>query len=226
LGLALYGQVGQRTLAQQAPKVPTHPSKRQGYLVGLLLVVASAMTRAWFQVALTTYLPAWVQSNGGTLAQGSQLLSVFLFAIGAGSLLGGFISDRMGAHGPWLVVFACTALVSPAYWLFLHTTAASQILALLIVGIAIGCTYPTNILLAHDAWPHQMALASGLVMGIGWAPGGLGASFTGYMADHASLGVSLQFLLAPPLLGTLLIIAYRLLGNWPRRLALDKNGNK
>ncbi len=212
--LLLYWQARQAAVGHQAQTLRTPKVMGKEYLLGLILVVIGAMTRSWFQVSLTTYLPAWVQSNGGTLAQGSQMLSIFLFAIGAGSLIGGFISDRLGARGPWLVVFVCTALLSPAYWIFLNASSGLQMLALILVGIAIGCTYPTSILLAHDAWPRQMALASGMVMGIGWAPGGLGASFTGYVADHASLTSGLHFLIVPPILGLLSIVAYRLLENW------------
>ncbi|MCX6046269.1 MAG: MFS transporter [Chloroflexi bacterium] len=222
--LLLYWQARQQAArgpGSQSSGVQPIPGK--GYLPGLILIVIGAMTRSWFQVSLSTYLPAWIQGNGGTLAQGSHLLSIFLFAIGAGSLIGGFISDRLGVNGPWWVVFACTALLSPAYWMFLHTASALQMLALICVGIAVGCTYPTNILLAHDAWPHRMALASGMVMGIGWAPGGLGASFTGYVADHASLTTSLQFLIIPPLLGTLSIIAYRLFEHWRPGFVLSRN---
>ncbi len=221
--LMLYWQARQAAVGQQAQTLRATKVTGKEYLPGLILIVVGAMTRSWFQVSLTTYLPAWIQGNGGTLAQGSHLLSIFLFAIGAGSLIGGFISDRLGASGPWWVVLACTALLSPAYWVFLHTSSALQMLALIFVGIAVGCTYPTNILLAHDAWPRRMALASGMVMGIGWAPGGLGASFTGYVADHASLTTSLQFLMVPPLLGTVSIIAYRLLENWRPGFALGRN---
>ncbi|CAN5567269.1 MFS transporter [soil metagenome] len=221
--LLLYWRASHQARNQHAQTTSVQRIVGKEYLLGLILIVIGAMTRSWFQVSLTTYLPAWIQGSGGTLAQGSQLLSIFLFAIGAGSLIGGFISDRLGASGPWLVVFIFTALLSPAYWIFLHTSSTLQMLALIFVGIAVGCTYPTNILLAHDAWPRQMALASGLVMGIGWAPGGIGASFTGYVADHASLTASLQWLIVPPLLGTVTIIAYHFLENWRPRFVLSKN---
>ena len=213
VGILLYIQAQQKARPQHTSGAHSPSQAQQGQLACLLMVVIGAMARSWFQVSLTTYLPAWVQSNGGTLAQGSQMLSIFLFAIGAGSLLGGIISDRIGASGPWLVVLISTVLLSPLFWVFLHASPWLQILALSLIGIAIGSSYPTNILLAHDAWPQQVGVASGLVMGIGWAPGGLGASFTGYIADHASLATGLRYLLVPPLLGILCALAYRLFLN-------------
>jgi membrane protein implicated in regulation of membrane protease activity len=46
-------------------------------------------------------------------------------------------------------------------------------------------------------------------MGIGWAPGGLGASFTGYLADLSTLDYSLQLLVVPPLLGLACMVGWR-----------------
>jgi FSR family fosmidomycin resistance protein-like MFS transporter len=164
------------------------------------------MARAWFQVAFVTYLPAWVQSSGGTVEQGGQLLSIFLFATGAGSLLGGIVADRVGV---WPVAMAMNLLIAPAYWLWLGATPGVQILALIVVGFALGANYPTVILLAHDAWPQRIALASGLVMGLGWVPAGLGASFTGYLADQSSLATAMNALIVAPVLAVICVGLYR-----------------
>ena len=175
-------------------------------LTALILLTLAAMTRAWFQVSLMTYLPVWIESEGGTVVQASRLLAAFAFAMGAGALFGGTISDRIG---PWRVVIVSFLVIAPIYWFFLHTTGSLQYLAIALIGFSIGSTYPTFVLMAQDCWTHRAAVASGLIMGIGWAPGGLGASFTGYLADTSSLANSLQFLIIPPILGLLCVILWR-----------------
>jgi FSR family fosmidomycin resistance protein-like MFS transporter len=172
----------------------------------LILLTAAAMTRAWFQVSLMTYLPVWIESAGGTVAQASRLLAVFAFAIGGGAMFGGTVSDRVG---PWRVVVISFLLIAPAYWLFLHSSGPLQYLVLALIGFAIGNTYPTFVIMAQDCWTQRAAVASGLIMGIGWAPGGLGASFTGYLADLSTLDYSLQFLVVPPLLGLACMVGWR-----------------
>ncbi len=194
--------------AQASQRAPVHA----GYLFGLILVILGTMARSWFQVALVTYLPAWVQSNGASLEQGGQLLSVFLFATGAGSLLGGIVADRVGV---WPVSMVTNLLIAPAYWLWLDAPPVLQILALGVIGVALGTNYATVILLAHDAWPHRIALASGLVMGLGWVPAGLGASFTGYLADQSTLAIAMNALIVPPLLAALCILLYQV--GWKMR---------
>ena len=56
----------------------------------------------------------------------------------------------------------------------------------------------------------ESGLASGLVMGAGWAPGGLGASLTGYLADQSSLTSALQWLAVPPILGVLAMVIFQI----------------
>ncbi|MFN8444786.1 MAG: MFS transporter [Caldilineaceae bacterium] len=202
----LYSQFGRLSANKSHVKGTSPHQVGTGYRLGLIMVVVSAMTRAWFQVSLTTYLPAWVESNGGTLAHGGQMLSLLLFSLGIGSMLGGPLSDRFGA---WLVVLVNTLLIAPFYWLFLSTTGLTQLFFLLLIGITMGTTYPTAILMAQDAWPQRTAFAAAVVMGWGWVPGGLGASFTGYIADQSGLNAALYLLITPPLIGALCILGYR-----------------
>ena len=48
-------------------------------------------------------------------------------------------------------------------------------------------------------------MASGLVMGLGWWPGGLGATFTGWLADRLTLESALEGLVIAPVVGALLV---------------------
>ena len=204
-GWTVYQQKGNVPLARPQAGATT-ATRSHGFLLGLILVVLASMARAWFYVALTTYLPTWVQSVGGSVALGGQLLAVLLFTTGAGSLLGGLLADRIG---PWPVGLVSIGAMAPAVWLLLHGSPPLQVLALILIGVAMGCTYPTLLVLGQDAWPQQTGLASGLVMGIGWAPGGLGASLTGYLADHSSLTSALQWLVVPPILGVLAMVIFQ-----------------
>ena len=175
------------------------------FLLGMILIIAAMMFRSWYQVAFMTYLPTWVESMGGTINAGSRMLAAFLFAISAGSLLGGASGDRYG-HLPVLVV----ALLSLPlwHWSFLTTTGAAQFAAIALAGVAVGCTFPTSIVLVLEAWPHQAGVATGLLMGLGWWPGGLGASLTGYLADSFTLTAALMTLAFVPLLGLACLLAY------------------
>lgn len=192
----------------QRQRLTTMPG---GVKLSLALLVAAVMCRSWVQVGFVTYLPEWIESQGGSLALGGQMLAIFAVATGVGSLTGGSLSDRIGRGQVFILSLV---LIGPALWLFLHSAGPWQFGLIGLVGALIGLTFPVAVIMAQETWPYGVGFASALVMGLGWAPGGLGASFTGYVADHSSLAAGLQLLIFPPLLGLACIVVYLA---WQRR---------
>ena len=190
----------------------------KGFLFGLVLITMAAMTRAWFQLSLTTYLPTLLQDRGFSVVYGGQMLFVLSLLIGVGSLFGGILSDRFGR---WQVLLACFALVGPAYWLFLHAGGSLQFIYAGAIGFLLGCTYPTTVVIAQEVWPRGLAMASGLVMGLGWWPGGLGATLTGWLADQRTLDTALEGLVLAPVLGALLMAIFALAQYRRNRSSID-----
>ena len=177
----------------------------EGFLLGLVLITVVAMTRAWFQLSLTTYLPTLLEDRGYSVVYGGQMLFVLSLLIGIGSLFGGILSDRFGR---WQVLLSSFAMLGPAYWFFISSGGGVQFIYAGAIGFLLGCTYPTTVVVAQEVWPRGMAMASGLVMGLGWWPGGLGATFTGWVADQMALETALEGLVVAPVLGALLMAVF------------------
>ena len=177
----------------------------EGFLLGLILITVVAMTRAWFQLSLTTYLPTLLEDRGYSVVYGGQMLFVLSLLIGIGSLFGGILSDRFGR---WQVLLSSFAMLGPAYWFFISSGGGVQFIYAGAIGFLLGCTYPTTVVVAQEVWPRGMAMASGLVMGLGWWPGGLGATFTGWVADQMALETALEGLVVAPVLGALLMAVF------------------
>lgn len=182
-----------------------------GALVGLALIILAVMCRSWFQVALITYVPEWMRSQGLSLTAAGQILAVALVGISVGSLTGGSLSDYIGR---WQVFALSLGLLAPIHWLFLSTTGFWQVAAVGVSGVLVGSTFPVALVLGQEAWPSRIGLASALVMGLGWAPGGLGAWVTGLIADRFSLTTGLESLMLAPLAGVGFTLAYVV---WQRR---------
>ncbi|HRV94907.1 MAG TPA: hypothetical protein P5526_22295, partial [Anaerolineae bacterium] len=174
-------------------------------MLSLALITFVVMTRSWFQVSMITYLPEWIQSQGQSIAFGGQVLAIFLVAVGVGSMTGGPLSDWLGR---WRIVAISLAVLSLAQWGFLNASILWQVVLIAVMGLMIGASFPVTIVMAQEAWPAGVGLASSLVMGVGWAPGGLGAWITGWLADQSSLGAGLQSLIMVPLLGVVGVLVY------------------
>jgi len=203
-GLLFFG-LGREDAGEQAAHRKSQTDAAQGFLTGLVLLTVAVMARSWFQFSFASYLPVWLESQGRTVAEGAQMLFLLSFCIGLGSLAGGTLSDWVGR---WQVLLVCLALLSPLYWFYLNSSGLTQMVFLGGMGFCLGCTFPTAVVLAQEVWPRGLALASGLVMGLGWWPGGLGASVTGLLADRIGLGAALHWLLVAPVLGALAMAAF------------------
>jgi FSR family fosmidomycin resistance protein-like MFS transporter len=137
------------------------------------------------------------------------MLTVLLVSITVGTLIGGTASDRIGR---WPVLALSLGLLGPALWFFI--TGGAQLVWVALIGVLIGSSFPVTVVMAQDSWPDGVGLASALVMGLGWLPGGIGASTTGLIADGSSLTTALLWLVIAPVLGLSFALMYALV--WTR----------
>jgi FSR family fosmidomycin resistance protein-like MFS transporter len=218
-GLLIYQQSGLgRTVKSSSTSAgsPTAEGQAQvsdGSLVALTLLILAVMCRSWFQVSLITYLPEWLQSQGWSPVNSGQMLTVLLISISAGTVIGGILSDRIGR---WQVFALSLGLLGPTAWLFLTTNGPEQVGFLALTGALIGASFPVSVVMAQETWPQGVGLASALVIGLGWLPGGIGASFTGFVADQTSLSRALVWLIVAPALGLACTLMYAVV--WRRHL--------
>lgn len=184
-----------------------HPASRStatlsvagsGSGLALALIVLMVAVRSWFQGTLMAYLPEWLQLNGYSLEVGATMLAMLLVTISIGSLIGGPLSDRVGRIP---VAITSMTLLVPAHWLFLGASGVLHVLAVCLVGLMIGASFPVAIVMAQEAWPRSVGFASAMVMGLGWLPAGVGPWVTGMLADQTSLALGLHTLLYVPLPG-------------------------
>jgi FSR family fosmidomycin resistance protein-like MFS transporter len=210
----IFWLLGRQQQAAQHAHAQRKTSLSRHTVVSLVFIVLAVMFLSWFQWSFRTYLPTWLQERGLTLAGAGQMMFVFAIASGAGTLLGGALSDRVGR---WPTLAACLILIGPTLWFFLLLSGVMQWALVIWMGILIGATFPISIVMAQETWPRGVGTASGLVMGLGWVPGGLGASLTGVLADRYSLTDALRTLLLPALLSVVSILAYAAIQRAARR---------
>jgi FSR family fosmidomycin resistance protein-like MFS transporter len=208
----IYWQLGRMACAQDVRPAERPAASRKGTLVGMTLIVLAVMSLSWFQVTLKTYLPIWLDDRGLSAATGGQMLFVLLAFLGVGSFVGGALSDHIAR---WLLFATCMALLAPVVWWFLSASGLLQWLLVSLIGMLVGSIFPVSIVMAQETWPKEVGAASGLVMGLGWLPGGIGASITGLVADRFSLDVGLRTLVVPALLGMACVLSYALLTRNP-----------
>ena len=159
--------------------------------------------RSWPQAAIPNFLALWLIGQGYSPTMAGGLLTAFLAGGAVGSVGGGFLSDRIGRKP---CIIAALLLTIPLLYAFLTASSltASSYLLLFAGGAALQGTLPVSIVWAQEMLPANAAMASGMMLGLSFGLGGLGAALTGVMADFTGLHTALLWSLSPLLAGILI----------------------
>ena len=183
-------------------KTKSSDGNLQSVLWGSLILTCLVVTlRSWVYTSFITYLPMFLQEQGLPLKTGSLMLTVFLAGGAAAGLYGGHLSDRVGRRR----VIVMSMLLYPIFMslMILSTGPIHWILAAA-SGAALLSSFSVTIVLAQEILPGNLGLASGLILGLGFGMGGLGAAVSGWIADMVGLYKMAWVLALMPLLGSLI----------------------
>ncbi len=149
--------------------------------IPLLFLVLAVTVRSWVQMGLMAFIPFYFVNvlEGDPLMVG-KLLTVFLMAGAAGTLLGAPIADRVG-HKRFFVV--TMVLLTPLLWLFLHCEGWWHFLVLGLAGAFLISTFSVTVVMAQQVLPDRLGMAAGLMVGFAIGMGGIGAAVLGSVAD-------------------------------------------
>jgi FSR family fosmidomycin resistance protein-like MFS transporter len=207
--VVLFWLLGQTQRAERSQPAASEGAGDGDSMLRLALVILTVMCLSWFQGSFRTYLPTWIEGQRDSLTAGGSMMFVMMASMGVGSIAGGALSDRFGR---WQLLAVSLGLLGPVQWLFVGSAGPLQWALIGVMGVLLGATFPVSIVLAQETWTRGMGIASGLVMGIGWLPGGLGAWVTGYIADSYSLEAGLRTLAVPALLGLVCVLTFAATG--------------
>ncbi len=185
------------------PPSPAVVFKRLKGPLGLLLGIS--VTGAFAQRVFLTMQPIVVARAGGSEALGAISLSVYLGAQALGTLMGGFLSDRMDRSH---LLAGLTFLAFPAHFLAVFLPAGGGP-ALAMAGAAgfLGMAImPGLVVRAQELLPEGAAVSSGIVMGLGWALGSVGVLGTGALGDWIGPREAAMVSMPALLVGTVLAL--------------------
>jgi len=161
--------------------------------IGPLVLLAVLMTfRAAIWGGFRTFLPIFLVDNRAvTLVIGGLGLSALSLFGALGGLLGGHLSDRYS--GSWVI--ALSLLISAvSIFAFVRTDGILSLLMLIVAGMSLFASQPVATVLAQELAPGQMAMASGVMMGMVWGIGALFVTPIGMLGDVFGLNASMYAL--------------------------------
>lgn len=172
----------------------------------ILKLNAVMALRSWPQVAIPTFLPVMLTSQGHAPILAGQMLTVFLLGGALGGLIGGYCGDKIGYKKCILV--SLLFCLFPTY-LFLANPSMNWITwsMLALCGAALQSMVPSSIIWAQAILPKNAAMASGMMLGLTFGLGGVGTAITGALADYIGLESALLWTIAPLVLAIPLAVS-------------------
>jgi FSR family fosmidomycin resistance protein-like MFS transporter len=173
-------------------------------VLAVIALMAIMFLRAWTQSSITTYVPVFfTQVAGFSVQEASRISSVNLFALAAGGLVGGMLSDRFGGRRVMIISWL---IYAPAVLLLFGAPDARVYLIAAVAGFVAGASWPPLIVMAQELFPKNAGVASGIALGFAFAMGGIGTTITGWLAEPEHLGLTSALLMLSvlPLISALL----------------------
>ncbi|CAM3736932.1 MFS transporter [Rahnella bruchi] len=175
------------------------PRKTVAMSLGILLVLV--FSKYFYLTSLSSYYTFYLIHKFGVSVQNAQIhLFIFLFAVAAGTIIGGPVGDRIGRK---YVIWASILGVAPFTLLLPHANLMWTSVLSVIIGVILASAFSAILVFAQELMPGKVGMVSGLFFGLAFGMGGLGAAVLGYVADKTSIELVYQICAFLPLLGIL-----------------------
>lgn len=165
----------------------------------LAILLVLIFSKYIYMTSLSSYLTFFMIDKFEISIQRAQIqLFIFLFAVAAGTFIGGPLGDRIGRkYVIWISILGVApfTLMLPYANLF-WTTVLS-----IIIGLILSSAFSAILVFAQELVPGKVGMISGLFFGFAFGMAGIGSAVLGKLADATSIYFVFQVCAFLPLLG-------------------------
>lgn len=169
--------------------------------VSLLILLVLIFSKFFYLASMSSYYTFFLIDKFHLGVQSSQVyLFIFLFAVAAGTLLGGPLGDRFGRkYIIWFSILGAapfTLLLPfvPLFWVSVLTV---------FIGFILASAFSAILVYGQELIPGKVGLIAGLFFGFAFGMGGIGSALLGALADKTSIQYVFKVCAFLPLIGLL-----------------------
>jgi FSR family fosmidomycin resistance protein-like MFS transporter len=178
----------------------------------IAVLVALTFSKHFYLVSITSFFTFYLIHEFGISVKDAQLhLFIFLFAVAAGTVIGGPIGDRIGARRViwWSILGVLPFTLLLPYANLFWTGVLSAI-----IGVILASAFPQILVYAQGLLPGRVGMVAGLFFGLAFGIAGIGAGVLGWLADQTSIDFVYHVCAFLPAIG---LLAYFLPETGPKR---------
>jgi FSR family fosmidomycin resistance protein-like MFS transporter len=167
----------------------------------ILILLVLIFSKYFYIASIVSYYTFYLIDKFHVSIQSAQVyLFVFLFAIAAGTLIGGPIGDKFGRK---YVIWFSILGVAPFTLLLPHVNLFWTSILSVFIGLILASAFSAILVYAQELLPGKIGMISGLFFGFAFGMGGLGSALLGALADKTSIEYVYQVCAYLPLIGLL-----------------------
>lgn len=167
----------------------------------MAVLVALLFSKYIYLVTFTNYYTFYLIDRFGLSVAGSQIyLFLFLFAVAAGTIIGGPVGDRVGRKR---VIWASILGVAPFALLIPHVGLGLTAGLTFIIGVILASAFSAMLVYAQELVPGKVGLIAGLFFGLAFGIAGIGSALLGMLADQTGIQQVFALVSFLPLIGLL-----------------------
>jgi FSR family fosmidomycin resistance protein-like MFS transporter len=198
---AWYRRQQRKPKAAQAHQEAALPKGRVA--LALAVLVALIFSKYFYLASINNYLMFYLMHEYGVSAETAQYhLFYFLFAVAAGTLMGGPIGDRIGRRR---VIWASILGIAPFTLALPYASLQVSVALSMIIGFLLASAFPAMVVYAQELLPGKVGAVSGLFFGLAFGLAGIGAAVLGQLADSHGIVAVYRLCSWLPLLGLLAV---------------------
>ncbi|PQL95429.1 MFS transporter [Apibacter adventoris] len=168
-------------------------------IIAIVILLILVFSKYVYMTSLTSYYTFYLINKFNISIHDAQLyLFAFLFAIAAGTIIGGPVGDRIGRkYVIWFSILGTApfALMMP-YANLMWTCILS-----IIIGLILSSAFSAILIYAQELVPGKVGLIGGLFFGLAFGIAGIASAILGRIADHTGIQYVYSICSFLPLLG-------------------------
>ena len=186
-----------KNTVEKKPSSAVSKSIRNAILVLIFIVFA----RSWYQAAISNFYAFYAIETYNVSIANSQIYIFVFLALGAlGTFIGGPLADWFGRRN--VILFSLVA-AAPLTIILPYVGPTIAMILLALSGLILMTSFSVTVVYAQELVPGKIGTMSGLIVGLAFGMGAIGAVALGGFIDWFGLTETMIFASLLPLLGLL-----------------------
>ncbi len=189
-------------LARKRPgalKPPPPAFPRRTVVLALAVLAVLIFSKYFYLASLTNYYTFYLIHRFALSVQEAQYcLFAFLFAVAAGTIIGGPVGDRIGRK---YVIWASILGIAPFTLALPYVGLPATVILSVVIGVVMASAFSAILVYATELVPGKVGMIAGLFFGFAFGMAGIASALLGKLADHTSIEFVYQVCAYLPLLG-------------------------